>query len=159
MALKEQFISHIHDLQDKICSGLERLDAKAVFIEDKWERAEGGGGRTRVISDGSVFEKGGVNISMVHGALPPAMQELFKVQDSDFFACGLSLVIHPRNPFVPTVHANWRYFELYDKAGKRLDCWFGGGSDLTPYYIFEEDGKQFTNSRKEKGYPLYRKGN
>jgi coproporphyrinogen III oxidase len=148
MTLKEEFISYIQNLQNQICRELERVDGKAKFIGDRWEREEGGGGLTRVIADGNVFEKGGVNTSVVHGALPKAMQEAFKVPDSDFFAAGLSLVIHPKNPYVPTVHANWRYFELYDKSGKRLDCWFGGGSDLTPYYIFEEDGKHFHNTLK-----------
>ncbi len=154
MKRKEQFISFIHSLQDNICSGLEQMDGKAVFIEDKWERAEGGGGKTRVIADGNVFEKGGVNTSVVSGKLPKAMQEAFKVPESDFFACGLSLVIHPRNPYVPTVHANWRYFELYDTSGKRLDCWFGGGSDLTPYYIFKEDCKHFHTTLKNAMEPF-----
>lgn len=146
--MRKQFETYIHELQNSICSALEQADGKAKFIEDKWKRAEGGGGKTRVIADGSVFEKGGVNTSVVYGALPSAMQQAFNVPESDFFACGLSLVIHPLNPYVPTVHANWRYFELYDKAGKRLDCWFGGGSDLTPYYIFEEDGRHFHTTLK-----------
>ncbi len=152
--MQNKFTSFIHELQDKICSGLEQMDGKAVFAEDKWLRSEGGGGRTRVIADGNVFEKGGVNISEVHGKLPATMQELFKVPESDFFACGLSLVIHPLNPYVPTVHANWRYFELYDKAGKKLDSWFGGGSDLTPYYVFEEDGKHFHTTLKNSINPF-----
>ena len=148
MSMREQFTAYIHDLQDRICAGLEQLDSTAKFVEDKWERAEGGGGKTRVISDGPVFEKGGVNTSVVHGPLPAAMQQAFGVPESDFFACGLSLVIHPRNPYVPTVHANWRYFELYDKEGKLLDSWFGGGSDLTPYYLFEEDAVHFHSTLK-----------
>lgn len=150
MSIKDQFIAYIHNLQNEICAGLEAVDGKARFIEDKWIREEGGGGISRVISDGAVFEKGGVNTSVVQGKLPPAMQHAFNVPESDFFACGLSLVIHPLNPFVPTVHANWRYFELYGKEdGKLLDSWFGGGSDLTPYYIFEEDGKHFHNTLKQ----------
>ena len=164
MSIKDQFIAYIHGLQDSICAALEGIDGKAKFFEDKWERKEGGGGKTRVIADGNVFEKGGVNTSVVHGALPAAMQQAFGVPDSDFLACGLSLVIHPLNPYVPTVHANWRYFELYDKEGKRLDCWFGGGSDLTPYYIFEEDGKHFHTTLKNamdpfnaESYPKYKK--
>ncbi len=154
MSIKEQFTSYIHNLQDSICAGLESIDGKAKFIEDKWERPEGGGGKSRVISDGLVFEKGGVNTSIVHGALPVAMQQAFGVPESDFFACGLSLVIHPLNPFVPTVHANWRYFELYDKAGKRLDGWFGGGSDLTPYYLYEEDAVHFHSTLKNAMDPF-----
>ncbi len=148
MSIKDQFVSYIHNLQDSICAGLEAVDGKAKFIEDKWERPEGGGGKTRVIAGGNVFEKGGVNTSVVYGPLPAAMQQAFNVPESNFFACGLSLVIHPLNPHVPTVHANWRYFELYDNEGKRLDCWFGGGSDLTPYYIYEEDGKHFHTTLK-----------
>lgn len=154
MIVKDQFVQYIHELQDTICAALEQVDGKAKFMEDKWVRAEGGGGRTRVIANGNVFEKGGVNISTVHGVLPKAMQEAFKVPESNFFACGLSLVIHPLNPNVPTVHANWRYFELYDTAGKRLDCWFGGGSDLTPYYMFEEDATHFHQTLKSAMDPF-----
>ncbi|MBT8385587.1 MAG: oxygen-dependent coproporphyrinogen oxidase [Bacteroidia bacterium] len=141
--MKDQFYQYIENLQNTICSKLEEIDGKAKFREDIWERPEGGGGRTRVIEDGLVFEKGGVNISAVHGALPKSMQAYFKVGEVDFFACGLSLVIHPKNPLVPTVHANWRYFEMYDKNGVIVDQWFGGGQDLTPYYLFEEDAKHF----------------
>ena len=141
--MKEEFTSYILALQDTICAALEKADGKAAFEEDRWERTEGGGGISRIISEGNVFEKGGVNTSVVHGKLPAAMQQAFGVGDNNFFACGLSLVIHPVNPFVPTVHANWRYFELYDSEGKQIDCWFGGGSDLTPYYIFKEDGHHF----------------
>ncbi|MEO0528644.1 MAG: oxygen-dependent coproporphyrinogen oxidase, partial [Bacteroidota bacterium] len=141
--MKEQFYSYIQQLQDVITSKLEEVDGLAKFQEDLWERPEGGGGRTRVISNGKVFEKGGVNISAVHGALPQSMQNYFDVKDVDFFACGLSLVIHPKNPMVPTVHANWRYFEMYNKQGKIVDQWFGGGQDLTPYYLFKEDAIHF----------------
>ena len=141
--IREKFYAYIEKLQDEITSKLEAIDGKASFQQDIWERAEGGGGRTRVIENGAVFEKGGVNISAVHGALAPAMQRYFKVGDVDFFACGLSLVIHPKNPMVPTVHANWRYFEMYDKNGEILDQWFGGGQDLTPYYLFDEDARHF----------------
>ncbi|MDT0689677.1 oxygen-dependent coproporphyrinogen oxidase [Salegentibacter sp. F188] len=141
--MKEKFYKYIETLQDTITSKLEEIDGKAKFQQDLWERAEGGGGRTRVIEDGAVFEKGGVNISAVHGPLAPAMQAYFKVGKVDFFACGLSLVLHPKNPMVPTVHANWRYFEMYDKEGNTIDQWFGGGQDLTPYYLFEEDATHF----------------
>lgn len=141
--MKQKFFQYIQDLQDQITSGLEEVDGLAKFREDLWTRAEGGGGRTRVIENGAVFEKGGVNISKVHGPLAPAMQKHFGVGDVDFFACGLSLVLHPKNPMVPTVHANWRYFEMYDKEGNMVDAWFGGGQDLTPYYLFEEDASHF----------------
>ncbi|MCE2613747.1 oxygen-dependent coproporphyrinogen oxidase [Flavobacteriaceae bacterium D16] len=141
--MKEQFYTYIQDLQDRITDRLESIDGKAKFRQDLWERPEGGGGRTRVIENGAVFEKGGVNISAVHGPLPKTMQAYFKVGEVDFFACGLSLVLHPHNPMVPTVHANWRYFEMYDKQGNIVDQWFGGGQDLTPYYLFEEDARHF----------------
>lgn len=141
--MKDKFYTYIRQLQDTITSNLEALDGKANFKEDVWEREEGGGGRTRVIENGAVFEKGGVNISGVHGKLPESMQTYFGVEGVDFFACGLSLVLHPKNPMVPTVHANWRYFEMYDKEGKIVDQWFGGGQDLTPYYLFEDDAIHF----------------
>lgn len=141
--MKTKFYNYIQDLQDIITSKLEEIDGKATFQQDLWERPEGGGGRTRVIQNGNVFEKGGVNISAVHGKLPKSMQAYFNVGDVDFFACGLSLVIHPKSPMVPTVHANWRYFEMYDESGTIVDSWFGGGQDLTPYYLFEEDAKHF----------------
>ena len=146
--MKDKFYKYILNLQDQITSKLEEVDGVAKFREDIWERPEGGGGRTRVIENGTVFEKGGVNISAVHGKLPDSMQKLFNVGEADFFACGLSLVIHPKNPMVPTVHANWRYFEMYDTSAelstggsrKIINYWFGGGQDLNPYYLFEEDG-------------------
>ena len=146
--MKELFTTYIRDLQDRICKGLEEIDGSAQFQEDLWERPEGGGGRTRVIQEGAVFEKGGVNTSAVHGPLPKSMQAYFGVGESNFFACGLSLVLHPKNPMVPTVHANWRYFELYDLEGKRIDAWFGGGQDLTPYYLFEQDAQHFHETCK-----------
>ena len=164
MNIKENWTNYIQDLQNSICAALEQIDGKAKFAEDKWERAEGGGGFSRIISNGNIFEKGGVNISIVHGELPRAMQDAFKVNESNFFAAGLSLVIHPANPFVPTVHANWRYFELYDKNENKIDSWFGGGTDLTPYYLFEEDAKHFHQQLKvaiapfgTDLYPKYKK--
>jgi len=141
--IKDKFYTYIQDLQNTISSRLEEIDGIAKFQQDLWERPEGGGGQTRVIENGAVFEKGGVNISAVHGALPESMQNYFGVKDADFFACGLSLVLHPKNPMVPTVHANWRYFEMYNKNGDLVDQWFGGGQDLTPYYLFNEDAKHF----------------
>jgi len=162
--MKDQFYAYIQHLQDQICKGLEEIDGKGFFKEDLWKRPEGGGGRTRVMENGNVFEKGGVNISAVHGKLPDSMQELFKVGETDFFACGLSLVMHPKNPMVPTVHANWRYFEMYDNNGKIINQWFGGGQDLTPYYLFEEDAIHFHETCKtacdkhnSDFYPKYKK--
>ncbi len=162
--MKEQFYQYIQKLQDTICAGLEAVDGQAKFVEDLWDRPEGGGGRTRVITNGKVFEKGGVNISSVHGKLPEAMQKSFGVSDSEFYACGLSLVIHPTNPMVPTVHANWRYFEMYDDKGNVVTQWFGGGQDLTPYYLFNEDATHFHSTCKKACdvhnptfYPTYKK--
>src|SRR5881398_1182708 len=139
MTIRENWIEYIHDLQNRICAALEKADGKAVFMEDEWERTEGGGGRTRVITNGAVFEKGGVNTSVVHGKVTEAMRSQLKINGEEWFACGLSLVLHPLNPFVPTVHCNYRMFELYDAAGELMDRWFGGGTDLTPYYLFEDD--------------------
>ena len=141
--MKDKFYHYIQNLQDTITFKLEEVDGKAQFKEDLWERKEGGGGRTRVIENGQVFEKGGVNISAVHGELPKTMQQHFGAEEANFFACGLSLVLHPMNPMVPTVHANWRYFEMYNKQGHIVDSWFGGGQDLTPYYLFDDDAKHF----------------
>ena len=141
--MKQQFYTYIQNLQDSICVALEKVDGVAVFEEDLWKRPEGGGGRTRVLSNGAVFEKGGVNISAVEGELPQALRDNFGVSEGAFFACGLSLVLHPKNPKVPTVHANWRYFEMYDEQGNVVTQWFGGGQDLTPYYLFEEDAVHF----------------
>ncbi|MGY3795320.1 oxygen-dependent coproporphyrinogen oxidase [Aquimarina sp. 433] len=162
--MKEKFYQYIQDLQDTITTTLEKIDGEATFKEDIWKREEGGGGRTRVIENGAVFAKGGVNISGVHGKLPKAMQSYFNVGDVDFFACGLSLVLHPNSPMVPTVHANWRYFEMYDEEGTIVDSWFGGGQDLTPYYLFDEDAKHFHQVCKSACdkhdldfYPLYKK--
>lgn len=162
--MKEKFYQYIQQLQDTITKGLEDIDGKAKFQQDLWERPEGGGGRTRVIENGDVFEKGGVNISAVHGPLPVAMQKYFNVGDVDFYACGLSLVLHPTNPMVPTVHANWRYFEMYDKEGTVVRSWFGGGQDLTPYYLFDEDATHFhtvcktaCDKHNANFYPQYKK--
>lgn len=161
--MKDKFYKYIQDLQNSITSKLEAVDSKATFQEDIWERPEGGGGRTRVIENGNVFEKGGVNISGVHGKLPDSMQKYFGVQDANFYACGLSLVLHPKNPMVPTVHANWRYFEMYDQNGNIMDQWFGGGQDLTPYYLFNDDAKHFhqtcknaCNKHNTEFYPKYK---
>ncbi len=146
--MKEKFFSYIQALQDIITAKLEKVDGIAKFREDRWERPEGGGGRSRVIENGAVFEKGGVNISAVHGELPKSMQAYFGVGEANFYACGLSLVVHPKSPMVPTVHANWRYFELYDNMGNLVDQWFGGGQDLTPYYLFDEDAIHFHSISK-----------
>lgn len=147
--MREQFTDLIRSLQNQICAAIEAVDGKQKFIEDRWERADGGGGITRVIANGNVFEKGGVNTSTVHGTVTDAIRTQLKIEGDSFFACGISLVIHPTSPMVPTVHANWRYFELYDKDGMVTDCWFGGGADLTPYVLFEQDAKHFHQCFKD----------
>ncbi len=131
---------YLLDLQDSVCAGLEGEDDNARFLEDGWEREEGGGGRSRVLADGAVFEKAGVNFSHVTGAsLPPsASAQRPELAGRSFQAMGVSLVIHPHNPYVPTSHANVRLF-VAEKPGEEPVWWFGGGFDLTPYYGFEED--------------------
>ncbi len=130
----------LRDLQDRICSALEALDGGARFREDAWQRTEGGGGRTRVMTDGAVFEQGGVNYSQVEGAqLPPAATaHRPELVGRAWTALGVSLVLHPRNPYVPTTHLNVRFFEAR-KDGTEPVWWFGGGFDLTPFYPFDED--------------------
>lgn len=158
MSIKERFKAHIFDLQDRICAALEASDGLGRFEEDKWERTGGGGGRTRILNKGKVIEKGGVNVSVVHGELPEIFKKKFKVKEATFYACGLSLVIHPFSPKVPTVHANWRYFEMYNSEGNIQTSWFGGGSDLTPYYLDKEDARHFHSINKaacDKHHPDY----
>ena len=162
--MKDQFYKYIETLQDAITTTIEELDGVAKFKEDIWKRDEGGGGKTRVIENGAVFEKGGVNVSAVYGKLPEALRKQFKVDEGDFFACGLSLVLHPKNPFAPTVHANWRYFEMYNPQGEIVTQWFGGGQDLTPYYLFNEDAihfhtvcKNVCDTYQEEFYPNFKK--
>ncbi|MCH8558829.1 MAG: oxygen-dependent coproporphyrinogen oxidase [Balneolia bacterium] len=163
--MKERFTTYIYELQDQICAAVETTDGKARFQEDNWEREGGGGGRTRVITGGEVFEKGGVNCSVVHGELPELIRKRFGVNQGWFFAAGISLVLHPQSPMVPTVHANYRMFELYDEeGGERKDAWFGGGADLTPYYLFDEDAVHFHQEHKTACdaispalYPVFKK--
>lgn len=164
---REQWIHYIYTLQEQICKALEDTDGRALFTEDEWQRAEGrgGGGLTKVMSHGNVFEKAGVNTSVVYGHVTEKMQKQLGITGgAKWFAAGLSLVIHPFNPYVPTVHANWRYFELYDGDDNVSDRWFGGGTDLTPYYLFEEDARHFHQTIKaamdnfgEDLYPKYKK--
>ncbi len=146
--MKEKFQQLITDLQDSICKGIELLDGNEKFEEDVWTREGGGGGFTRVLANGNVFEKAGVNRSAVYGEVTPALAAQLKTKGSHFFATGISLVIHPLSPMVPTTHANFRYFELYDTQKNKIDSWFGGGADLTPYYLFEEDAIHFHRTFK-----------
>lgn len=164
--IKHQFTQYIRTLQNEICSALEQIDGKAKFREDAWQRDGGGGGFTRIIEKGAVLEKGGVNISTVHGELPDPIKKHFNVAEGWFWAGGLSLVIHPESPMVPTVHANFRYFELYEdeQMDSRVDAWFGGGADLTPYYLWDEDAKLFHSALKtacdkhgDELYPRFKK--
>jgi len=135
--MHDRVAEYLRGLQDRICSALEVADGSARFRQDVWERPGGGGGRTRVIADGAVFEKGGVNFSEVFGEFTPEFAKQIPGDGLRFTAVGLSLVIHPRSPLVPTVHANFRYLTHGSKA------WFGGGADLTPYYPFREDVVHF----------------
>ena len=141
--IRDSWLTYIHSLQDQICEALEEVDGKAKFEEDQWKRNEGGGGKTRVIAGGNIFEKGGVNSSIVWGKVTEAMRKQLNIEGKNWFACGLSVVIHPLNPFVPTIHCNYRMFEMYDENHEVTDRWFGGGTDLTPYYLFEEDARHF----------------
>ncbi|MDO1528856.1 oxygen-dependent coproporphyrinogen oxidase [Fulvimonas sp. R45] len=130
----------LRELQDRICAAVEQLDGSARFVEDAWTRPAGGGGRTRVLRGGALFEQAGVNFSRVHGStLPPsATAHRPELAGGGFVATGVSLVLHPKNPYVPTTHANVRYFEA-GKEGMPPAWWFGGGFDLTPFYPFDED--------------------
>lgn len=135
---RNQVSTFFLSLQDSICRALEEADGKARFHEDPWKHDSGGGGRTRIVQEGKVFEQGGVNTSAVEGTLTEALARRLEVKPQKFFAAGISLVLHPRSPMVPTVHTNLRYLEL-----ENGDFWFGGGADLTPYYVFEEDCRHF----------------
>ena len=141
--MAHQMKEYVQYLQNQIISELENEDGKALFQIDEWEREGGGGGITRILENGAVFEKAGVNTSAVHGTLPDRMARVLNVPATQFFATGVSLVIHPQSPFVPTVHANFRYFALGEDLHNPIDQWFGGGADLTPYYPFVEDARHF----------------
>ncbi|KAK6523920.1 Coproporphyrinogen-III oxidase [Arthrobotrys megalospora] len=151
----EQFIK---DQQSQIIATLGAIDGKP-FQVDTWERSHGGGGISCILQDGNVFEKAGVNISVVYGKLPPAAVEKMRVDHKniasptgeplDFFAAGLSMVLHPHNPNAPTVHLNYRYFETVNPDGTSQSWWFGGGTDLTPSYLFDEDAIHFHKTIKE----------
>ena len=148
-------ITFLKSLQDKICAELEAADGRGKFIEDNWQRAEGGGGRTRVLTDGDVIEQGGVNFSVVSGdKLPPsATAHRPELAGRKWQACGVSLVIHPKNPFVPTSHANVRFF-VAEKEGEEPVWWFGGGFDLTPFYPFKEDVVHWHQTAKDICQPF-----
>ncbi|MFC5050900.1 oxygen-dependent coproporphyrinogen oxidase [Rubritalea spongiae] len=141
--------TYLLGLQDSICLQLETADGKAKFQEDSWQREEGGGGRSRVMTNGAVFEKGGVNFSHVHGTSMPASATAHRPElaGRSFEAMGVSLVMHPHNPYVPTSHANVRFF-CAQKEGAEPIWWFGGGYDLTPYYGNDEDCQHWHQTAK-----------
>lgn len=151
----KQVEDYLLSLQDTICSALESVDTSVQFREDSWERDGGGGGRTRVMEDGKVFEKAGVNFSLVHGEDLPssATNARPELAGRHFRAMGVSLVIHPRNPYAPTTHANVRFF-IAEKDGTDPIWWFGGGFDLTPYYGFEEDAVHWHQTAKDACTPF-----
>ncbi len=150
MITKEQVAEAYQQIQDEISAGLQDADGSEKFVEEIWERDGGGGGRTRILQNGSIIEKGGVNFSAVHGKLPESIKKAFAVQSDDFFATGLSLVIHPNHPFVPIIHMNIRYFEMpaHDASSEPIR-WFGGGIDLTPHYVNTEDARFFHQHLKD----------
>jgi coproporphyrinogen III oxidase len=135
--MADRAADYFRGLQDRIAAALEEVDGGGCFREDRWEREGGGGGRSRVLAEGNVFEKAGVNFSDVHGEMSEEFARQVPGEGRSFRACGISLVLHPRSPLVPTVHANFRFLDKGDR------CWFGGGADLTPYYPWREDVVHF----------------
>lgn len=144
--MKEFIADEFRKLQDDICAALEKEDGKGKFQEDLWQHHSGGGGRTRLIQEGNVLEKGGVNFSAVEGTVHPRLRAQMNLSPDDevnFFATGVSIVMHPYSPKVPIIHMNVRYFELSNGT-----CWFGGGIDLTPHYVVEEQARYFHRQLK-----------
>jgi len=162
----------IMEIQAEMCRAMVEVDGQSQFRVEKWSRVkEGGGGITCVMQDGNVFEKAGVNVSVVHGILPQSAAQQMRVRHKEmsdgelkFFAAGISSVIHPRNPNVPTVHFNYRYFEVDDRKAGKIHWWFGGGTDLTPYILYKEDVvhfhtqlKQACDKHDKSYYPKFKK--
>ncbi|KAJ1698046.1 hypothetical protein LUZ63_006558 [Rhynchospora breviuscula] len=162
-SVRARFEKMIREVQDEVCAALEVADGTGKFKEDVWSRPGGGGGISRVLQDGAIFEKAGVNVSVVYGTMPPDAYRAAKGNAGadnggakagpvPFFAAGISSVLHPKNPFAPTLHFNYRYFETdapKDAPGAPRQWWFGGGTDLTPSYIIEEDVKHFHSIQKK----------
>ncbi|MGK7395374.1 MAG: oxygen-dependent coproporphyrinogen oxidase [Candidatus Cyclobacteriaceae bacterium M3_2C_046] len=155
---KEQISAFFQTLQDNICQQLEEIDGSGKFREDKWQRKEGGGGKTRIFAHGNLIEKGGVNYSAVFGKTPEKILTALQLAPSDFYATGISIVLHPLNPWVPIIHMNLRYFEMSEGTK-----WFGGGIDLTPHYIdkvasrhFHQDLKQICDRHHPSYYPKFK---
>ncbi|EIM77846.1 coproporphyrinogen III oxidase [Nitritalea halalkaliphila LW7] len=138
MLTKETIVADFKAIQDHICAELEGADGQGRFKEDLWDRPEGGGGRTRTLTGGAIIEKGGVAFSAVHGPTPQKILNKLQLKEADFFATGVSIVIHPNSPMVPIIHMNIRYFEMSNGVN-----WFGGGIDLTPHYVDREDARYF----------------
>jgi coproporphyrinogen III oxidase len=144
MLSKENIAEYFKTLQDNICQALETTDGKGKFQEDNWQHHSGGGGRTRVITNGNIIEKGGVNFSVVTGETSDALQKQLKLEEkADYFATGISIVQHPMSPMVPIIHMNVRYFEMSNGIS-----WFGGGIDLTPHYVNDDDARWFHQQLK-----------
>jgi coproporphyrinogen III oxidase len=148
--MREKALTLVQRLQSEISRALEEVDGEKKFVDDAWTRVDksgghGGGGLTKVMRNGRIFESAGVNVSEVHGVLPPAMSQklIGEERDASFYATGVSLVLHPQSPMVPTTHANFRYLEV------EAYSWFGGGADLTPYYLWEEDAVHFHRTFKK----------
>ncbi len=144
MLTKERIAAQFKMLQDEICGQIESADGSGKFVPESWEREGGGGGVSRVMQHGTVLEKAGVNFSAVHGILPEKIKSSLNVDENDFFATGVSIVMHPNSPMVPIIHMNVRYFEL--ASGQ---WWFGGGIDLTPHYVNEDDARFFHSQLRE----------
>lgn len=159
MPTKDSIAEWFQGLQDRICLALEEADGKALFKEDAWQRQGGGGGRSRSFENGAVIEKGGVNFSSVWGKTPEKIQQALQLQESEFYATGVSIVLHPRSPMIPIIHMNVRYFEMDNGP-----WWFGGGIDLTPHYVdkadacwFHEQLRQVCNQHNSNYYPSFKK--
>ncbi|MEL6537394.1 MAG: oxygen-dependent coproporphyrinogen oxidase [Bacteroidota bacterium] len=140
---KHEISSWFQGLQDRICSAMEQADGRASFREDAWDRPGGGGGRARVIQNGHILEKGGVNWSAVHGKTPEPIKKQLGTDGDEFFATGVSIVLHPQSPMVPIIHMNVRYFEMSNGIH-----WFGGGIDLTPHYVEVSQARWFHEQLK-----------
>ncbi len=142
--MRDTIASYFQQLQDNICKSLETADGLGTFKEDKWDHHSGGGGRSRVLESGNIIEKGGVNFSAVQGQTSEAlMRQMNLTEQADYFATGVSIVMHPHSPMVPIIHMNVRYFEMSNGVS-----WFGGGIDLTPHYVVEEDARWFHQQLK-----------
>ncbi len=162
MPTREDIRDYFISLQTSICDDLEHADGKGKFVSDTWDRPGGGGGVSRVLTGGKIIEKGGVNFSAVWGKAPEATLKMLNLHEAgdtppDFFATGVSIVLHPHNPMVPIIHMNVRYFEIARKSSPEI-WWFGGGIDLTPHYVDPDDARYFHRAMKDvcgRHHPSY----